>query len=493
MGRGIAQIAVEAGIEVRLFDIDSNAVHEALDFVSALISRKVAKGSLSAEQGKGAIALLNATDDQSAFSTCDTVIEAASENLSLKQNILRDLEAIVSPDCILATNTSSLSITAIASALRHPERAAGYHFFNPVPLMKVVEVIGGIKTGSAVLEKLCDWSIHMGHTPIKAADTPGFLVNHAGRAYSTEALRILSEGICDFQDIDDVMTETAGFKLGPFALFDLTGLDISHSVMTSIYTQFNHDPRYKPSPLSALRVAGGLYGRKTGTGFYSYTAGKPVQITKSEPPSWADYQRPVWVSPQDPTGHAALTAMLEMQPDIVLERGPRASKNALILVTPFGKDATSTACDQDLDPTRLVAIDMLFPDALRLTMMHTPATLPEYQNAATALISACGRKATMIHDSPGFIVQRMLCNIVNTASEIAAQRIATPKDIDLGTQLGLGYPHGALAFGDVIGAKRVLTVLTELTDYYRDGRYRPSSWLRRRAALGLLMHHKDRL
>ena len=190
--------------------------------------------------------------------------------MDIKQKLFAELEGVVQADCVLVTNTSSLSVTAIAAALKRPAQFAGYHFFNPVPLMKVVEVIAGLKTDPAVCVQLTAFAKAMGHTPVQAQDTPGFIVNHAGRGYGTEALRIVNEGVADFATIDRILRDQVGFKLGPFELFDLTALDVSHPVMESIYNQYYQEPRYRPSVITAQRLAGGVVGKKVGEGFYKY-------------------------------------------------------------------------------------------------------------------------------------------------------------------------------------------------------------------------------
>lgn len=264
MGRGIAQIAAQAGLDVLLFDTQAKAIEAARESLAATWQMLAARGKISAEQAQANNARLVPAESLQALAGCDLIIEAIIERLEIKQQLFKELEGIVSPDCVLVSNTSSLSVTAIASACAHPARVAGYHFFNPVPLMKVVEVIDGLRTDPAVGDALMALSRQMGHTPVRCKDMPGFIVNHAGRGLGTEGLRIVQEGVTSFAMVDAILRDQGSFKMGPFELMDLTGLDVSHFVMESIYRQFYDEPRFKPSPIGAVRVAGGLYGRKRG-------------------------------------------------------------------------------------------------------------------------------------------------------------------------------------------------------------------------------------
>jgi 3-hydroxybutyryl-CoA dehydrogenase len=246
MGRGIAQIAAQAGSIVKLFDTRSEAVAEAVQAISGQWSRLQEKGRMTMEalaENKSRLIGANALSE---LSDCSLVVEAIVERIDIKKGLFAELEAIVGSQAVLATNTSSLSVTAIAADLKYPQRFAGFHFFNPVPLMKVVEVIAGLKTDPSVCDALTRFARQMGHTPVQAQDTPGFIVNHAGRGYGTEALRIVSEGVADFATIDRILKDQAGFRLGPFELMDLTALDVSHPVMESIYHQYYEEPRYRP-------------------------------------------------------------------------------------------------------------------------------------------------------------------------------------------------------------------------------------------------------
>jgi 3-hydroxybutyryl-CoA dehydrogenase len=486
MGRGIAQIAALGGLAVRLYDTNPEALTAAHDYLSDTLSKLAAKGKLNEADAHAALARVQGAHSVGELADCDVVIEAIVEKLEVKRALFRELEAVVRDDCILASNTSSLSITAIAAGCAKPERVVGLHFFNPVPLMKVVEIIDGLRGDPAAGDALMALTRQMGHTPVRAKDMPGFIVNHAGRGMNTEGLRIASEGVASFVDIDRIMREQAGFRLGPFELLDLTALDVSHPVMESIYHQFYEEPRFTPSPITGTRLAGGLIGRKVGEGFYKYIDGKQQAPAEAAAPT--ELPRRVWVSRASPQAREEVFRLIaKMETAVTIDTGGTPAPDSLIIVTPLGHDATTAAVAEKLDASRVVAIDTLFPlaDAARRTIMTTPATTSAFRDAAHALFAFDGVPVTVIRDSTGFVAQRVVATIVNIACDIAQQRIATPQDIDLAVMLGLGYPRGPLALGDALGAITVLTILRNMQTVLGDPRYRPSPWLARRAQLGL--------
>jgi 3-hydroxybutyryl-CoA dehydrogenase len=490
MGRGIAQIAAQAGSIVRLYDTQAQAVEKARADVSSQWARLQDKGRMDETQVRACNERLQPATTIADLADCDLVVEAIVERLDVKKSLFAELEGVVRESAVLATNTSSLSVTAIAAGLKHPQRVAGYHFFNPVPLMKVVEVIAGLKTDPQVCTRLAAYAKEMGHTPVQAQDTPGFIVNHAGRAYGTEALRIVSEGVADFATIDRILRDQAGFRLGPFELLDLTALDVSHPVMESIYRQYYDEPRYRPNVITAQRLAAGVVGRKAGEGFYRYVDGKAQVPAEPAAPTLDDIP-PVWVS----TRAARRAELYQLLKDLgaKIETGQSPSMNALTLVAPLGFDVTTVAVVERLDPARTVGIDMLVEDAAtkRRVLATNPATRADMRNAAHALFARDGKAVSVIRDSGGFVTQRVVAAIVNIASDICQQRICSPKDLETAVTLGLGYPMGPLAMGDRWGPSNILEVLFNMQTVYGDPRYRPSPWLRRRGAIGLSLLHEE--
>lgn len=482
MGRGIMQWAAESGADVIAYDERVNGAEEARAFVVGMLDRAVAKNRMTGHERDSIAARIKVAESLRALASAEIVVEAIIEDIEAKQKIFLALEDVVEDDTILCTNTSSLSVTACAKHCRRPERVAGLHFFNPVPLMRVVEVIGGERTAPNTITRLLELVSRTKHHPIVCSDTPGFVVNHAGRGLNTEGLRIVQEGVASFADVDRVMRECAGFPMGPFELFDLTGLDVSSRVLREIYDSYFQEPRFRPTPLVYRRVEAGLFGRKTGQGFYRYEEGRRVE--PEEPLPSGEARGRVFIAADDVPIASSLSSLLAAGGLSVVDTAGAAD---VVVIAPYGTDATTAATQSGFDASQVVAIDPLFPESLmpggRITLMSTPITTV-VDRVHRALLNA-GARVTRIADSPGFITQRILANIVNTACEIAQQRIATPADIDVGVKVGLGYPKGPLALGDMIGGPKILSILSRLYEQTGDPRYRPSLWLRRRAILNV--------
>ncbi len=488
MGRGIVQVTAEGGMRCKVFDANPGAAQKAKDFIDSMLRRQVEKGRMAADAAEAALGRIEIVDSIEAFRDCQVVIEAVFEDLQVKKDLFAALDAVCGSDTVLATNTSSLSVTEISTVCKDKARVAGLHYFNPVPLMKLVEVIDGVFTAPWVGEALMVVGQRQGRVPVRCGDTPGFIVNHCGRGFA-EGIRILSEGIAQPQDIDRVMRDVGGFRMGPFQLMDLTGIDINFAAGKAIYDQYFQEPRFRPFVIHKQRFDAGLYGRKTGRGWYSYAEGQ-ADHEPPEPAAPSDRPGRVWVSGAEPDGQRVLVELLRrLGADVVT--GDTPDPDALCFVTPLGQDCTTAAIDQGLDPKRTVAVDTCFGMDARRTLMGNPLTDPAALRAAHGLLASDGVPVTVIKDSPGFIAQRIIANIVNIGCDAAQQRVARPQDIDTAVTLGLNYPYGPLAYGDRIGPARVLKILRNLQDFYGDPRYRPSAWLTRRARLGVSLLTED--
>lgn len=488
MGRGIAQVAATGGAQVLLHDARAGAATEARDFIAGMLTRAAEKGRMTTAEAEAASTRLTPVSDLSELAPADMVVEAIIEDMAAKSALFAALEKVVAPETILASNTSSLSITRLASACTHPERVAGFHFFNPVPLMPLVEVIAGIRTAPDVLDHLTTLGTRMGRTPVRVADAPGFLVNQVGRGYTIEATHLVAEGVSDFISVDRIMRGAAGFRMGPFELLDLTALDVTHPATVEIYEQCFHEPRFRPATLMGQRMQAGLLGRKTGAGHYRYDKGQ--QITPPEAPMPGFTGGTFWIDQSLP-GCAKLLAQIVTQAGGQIDTARAPGKESIILITPLGEDATSHAVAHGLDATRVVAVDSLFQFKGRRSLMGTPITRPDVLTTAQALLAHDGTPATVLRDSPGFVAQRILACIINIAAQVASRGIAAPADIDRAVTLGLNYPNGPLAWADTLGPGRILTILDGMHRSTGDPRYRPDPWLRRRAQLGVSLLTQD--
>lgn len=486
MGRGIAQLFVQSGFTVFCYDMSKDATNDAIEYVKKMVRKSVEKGRLK----ESALDALNdnllAASSLQDLSECDMVIEAIVENVSVKQDLFNELESIISDDSILASNTSSLVIAEIASQCQHPERVAGLHFFNPVPLMKVAEIIAAVRTHSSVVHSLKDLIEATGHRAVVTEDQPGFLVNHAGRGLYTEGLRIVEEQVASPHVVDTILREAANFRMGPFELMDLTGLDVSGKVMESIYQQFLHEPRFRPSSLVPPRISAGLFGRKTSQGWYSYKEGKRID-SQDATTGYPSVSGSVWIDPKA-TDTEALTQFVAEQSWTLASESDDAD---LILIQPWGQDASGYCAENHLEAQKVVAIDPLPGLDKHRTLMLTCVTSESARNMACTLFSADGVPFSVINDSPGFICQRVIATIVNIAANIAQRGIASVDDLEDAVKIGLGYPSGPLHLGDSVGAANIFEILTQQQKVTGDDRYRPSLWLRRRAQLGLALTSEE--
>ncbi|MFC3172669.1 3-hydroxyacyl-CoA dehydrogenase [Novosphingobium bradum] len=473
MGAGIAQIGLTSGLNVVLYDLSQDALDKAAADIHARIARMEEKGQLAAGFADAAKGRLVLASDLAPFAPCEVVIEAIVERLDIKQKVFADLEAVVAPSAMLATNTSSLSVAAIAARCQHKERVCGLHFFNPVPLMKLVEVIVAPATSPEVAAWAVEVSKQIGKVPVSVKDAPGFLVNLQGRALALEGLAIVQEGVTDPATVDRIMRDAAGFRMGPFELMDLTGIDVNYAASTYIYEGYQHDPRLKTTTLHQLMSNAGLFGRKTARGFFDYADGAKFPATAPAP------DLPVTVKPK----LGASDGWGEGWDEITTRPGFVAG-DEVTLIAPIGEDCATACARLGLDPKTTVAVDLTAAAAGHLTVMSAIGG-----GAVAARVGdwlrGLGFRVEVIQDSPGFVLQRILGMIANLGCELAQIGVASPEDIDLAMKLAQNYPKGPVEFADWLGPQKAHAIMVQLQAITGSDRYRPSLWLRRRAQLGL--------
>ncbi|MDF1791329.1 MAG: 3-hydroxyacyl-CoA dehydrogenase [Thalassobaculaceae bacterium] len=482
MGQGIIQVALQGGMKVVAYDAMDGSAAAGAEKVVARLDRLVEKGTLEADAAGAMKAKLVVAGGVEDLAPCGVVVEAVFEDIEVKRSLFTAIEGVVAEDAIIASNTSSLPIGSIARVCKNPGRIAGLHFFNPVPLMRLVEVIQGPATDDAVIETLVTVGERFGRTPVVVKDSPGFLVNLGGRAFTTEGLHLDHEAVATPAQVDAVMRDCGHFRMGPFQLMDLTGIDVNYPVSMIVFEQFLNDPRLRTTPLHRALAEAGRFGRKTGQGHFRYDDKGQV----IDPPS------PDHVTDAAPATAVAVATDNDEALAELLERAGLSARiddgSMPIIAALYGEDATGFAARAGIDHTRLVAIDTTGDTSKRITLMTAPAADPVHRDAVAAAFAKAGIAPTVIQDSPGFILQRMRAMIANLGCEMAQIALATPSDIDTAMKLGLNYPLGPLEIAEEMGVKRTYEILSAIHEATEDPRYRPSLWLRRRALLGLGAH-----
>ncbi len=458
MGAGIAEAARDAGVPVLLHDPDP-----------------ATRGRVEGVEWAPALADL---------APCDVVIEAAPESLEVKRGLFTALAEVVAPDAVLATNTSSLLVSAIAAGVPGPERVVGLHFFNPVRKMRLVELVAGADSSPDALARARALAEAMGKHVIDAADGPGFLVNRCNRPFSLEALRIVQERLATPDQVDRICRLAAGFRMGPFELMDLVGIDVGYAIARSFYEQ-TYEPRWRPSPLAARMAASGRHGRKTGRGWYEYPPGRPPDPEPLEPGggdglvvvagdsllaehllSAAEAAGWEAATPLDAEGELPFLIVDcgATEEDPPLQGGPQLLLCDGAPLSAQDPGGTAAGFHLSLPATAGALVELT----------RTPTTAPAAAAAAERFFATLGRRAEWVGDAPGLVSGRLLAALVNEACFALGEGVGSAADIDAGMELGLNHPRGPLAWGDQIGPAAVLDTLLALWEEYREERYRPA-------------------
>jgi 3-hydroxybutyryl-CoA dehydrogenase len=496
MGAGIAQLGCVAGLTTFLHDPDPDALTRGTERIVRQLQREVTRGRLTEDDAQRAEGHLRSAPALEDLAGCELVIEAAPERMEIKRTLFSGLSEVVSGDCVLATNTSSLLVTALATAASHPERVVGMHFFNPPPVMALLEVVAGVESSERALAVARAAGEAMGKLVIEAVDGPGFLVNRCNRPWGLEALKLFSEGVATVEQIDRICRLGGGFRMGPFELMDLVGVDVGLDVSRSFYEQSFGEPRWQPSPITVRTVAAGRLGRKSGRGYYQYPAGGGHRPVDPAPPRMGGGDglvvvagesqlalelaqaaaRAGWdvATPAEAVDDAAPYLILEVdldgaEPDAPLQGGPRAiccAAGSLAALDPGGSSVGFHA----LPPLDAVSL---------VELTRGPDSAASAAHAAQRFFATLGKHTEWVGDAPGLVLGRIVCQIVNEAAFALGEGVGSAQDIDAGMIHGLAYPRGILAWADEIGLDHVLGVLDALLLERGEERYRIAPLLRR--------------
>jgi 3-hydroxybutyryl-CoA dehydrogenase len=494
MGAGIAQVAAQAGHRVLLADAQAGAVERALALMAKGLHALAERGKVSAEEARAVPTRIRPAELID-FTSCGLVIEAIVEDLEVKQSLLVQLEGIVQADCILATNTSSLSITAIAAGLAHPERVVGMHFFNPATKMKLVEVISGVETTPAVAEVVFATSVAWGKKPANAKSTPGFIVNRIARPFYGEAWRAYTEGAADPATIDAIVRDCGGFPMGPFELMDLIGHDVNLAVTKSVFEATFGDRRYAPSLAQQELVRAHRLGRKTGRGVYDHR----VDASRPEPRVEAGTEPEQRVVAVGSLGIATpiITRLEAAGVDVIRVQGPRAAQDvssgwleigpARVMMTD-GRPATRRALEEKHEHLVLFDLALDFSKTPRLGVARADQCGMAAFRTVCATLARAGFACSPLDDVAGLVVMRLIAMLVNEAADAVAHGVCSVEAIDVAMRYGVNYPRGPMEWSEQVGLRVFARTLANLREHYGEERYRTSALITRKGYTGASFH-----
>jgi 3-hydroxybutyryl-CoA dehydrogenase len=482
MGAGIAQVAATAGCTVKIFDARDGAAQAAIARNTEALKSLATKGKLTPELATNAAARMHVALDLADFHDCDLIVEAIIEEIAAKHALFKSLEAICTETTVMATNTSSISVTAVAAGLARPENVVGMHFFNPAPILPLVEVVSGQMTAAAVADRIEAASREWGKTPVRCKSSPGFIVNRVARPFYGEAFRVLETNGADVASIDLLLREAGGFKMGAFELLDLIGLDVNLAVTKSVWNAYFQDARYRPSVTQEEMVAGGLLGRKSGRGFYTYPAGTPTAPASAFGPAPTMLQYLTESDALDPLIERVKAAGIKIQSrkeDDPFGAGMFRVGNATVCLTD-GRTATQIAYEDDIANAVVLDLSRDFSTTKRVALAKGDETTTAAFADAVGLFRALGIEVSVIDDIPGMVVARTIAMLANEAADAVLQGVATADGVDTAMKLGVNHPEGPLATADRIGIRLINAILVNMQSHIGDDRYRQSILLQRK-------------
>ncbi|MCB2097389.1 MAG: 3-hydroxyacyl-CoA dehydrogenase [Parvularculaceae bacterium] len=460
MGAGIAQVAAQAGHRVIVLDQFDDALGRGRDTLAKGLAALVKRGKIAESDANEISARCEWSLDVDALSDAGLIIEAIVENSEVKRALFQQIETVVSGDAVIATNTSSLSVTALASGHKNPGRYMGLHFFNPAPVMKLVEVVSGAETDAALAASALELMKSWGKTAVMARDVPGFIVNRVARPFYSEGWRALEEGAADAATIDFLYRDLAGFRMGPFELGDLIGHDINTAAAKSVYDAYFGRTRFTPSLMQAQLVAAGRLGRKSGRGVYSYE--------EKETPT------PTFAASSGGQGDVLLLEDLLVK-GWIDHHGVRIMKCD-------GRPAGRVAAEMK---TPVAVLDFI-RDPEAATAIAFAASNDKAKEAALSFAAACGKNAVALKDRAGLVVFRTLLQLANCAGDAVRDEVASPDAVDVAMMNGVNYPFGPIAWARGEGLGHVVDALDAVAEECGEAMYRPGEWLRAAARRGLL-------
>jgi 3-hydroxybutyryl-CoA dehydrogenase len=482
MGMGIAEVAAAAGHPVLVYDSVEGMARAAMENMAERLDSRVRRARISSQDRDAIQSRITAVDRLRDLAPSRLVMEAVVEDLETKQELFQSLERICPATTILGSNTSSLSVTAIGSALKKPERLLGIHFFNPAPIMPLVEVVSGLRTAPEVAAGVHGLMSSWGKAPVFARSQPGFIVNRVARPFYAEALNLLQEGAAAVETMDAIYRDCGGFPMGPFQLMDLIGLDVNFAVTRTVFESYFGDARYRPSVLQKEMVDGGRLGRKSGEGFYNYSSA----WVAPEPRQVARQPAPKSVRVMGELGPAA--ALLELARDKGLPLDLCEGEGYLLvdgvyLALTDGRSAASRAAQEGRSPLVVFDLALDYQKTPRIALAGSTAKTSALRVAA-GFFQALGKSVCEVADLPGMLVMRSVCLLVNEAALAISHKVCSARDLDTAMRLGVNYPLGPLEWGEKLDLQRVAQVVQNIHSAYGDDRYRPTPLLIRNAQVG---------